>query len=66
MTHVVINENTTEGKHIIEYLKNLKSVKFLDPESIPNKTTLKAMEEVEKGKLRKFKSVKDLMKDLKS
>lgn len=67
MTYLLkIKDNSKLAKSFLEFAKSLDFVEFVEPDKIPNKTTLKAMAEAEKGKLKSFKSVKDLMKDLNS
>lgn len=66
MVTFIVKENTKQAKLMIEYLKSLPYVEIVENKKIPNKTTLKALQEAEKGNLKRFKNVKDLMKDLNS
>ena len=60
-----IDEKTKKGKAFIEFLKHCaidnKSVKLIKN---PNAETIKAIEAVNAGKVKKAKNVKDLMKKL--
>ncbi|MBN1927866.1 MAG: hypothetical protein JW798_18685 [Prolixibacteraceae bacterium] len=65
MTTVIIDEKTKAGKTLIEYLRHSKHAVIVENENIPNETTLKAMDEVEEGKVTTYKSTKELMASLK-
>lgn len=66
MTTVIINERTTKGKKLLEFLKSFSGEKFIIIEKEPNATTIKAMEDIKKGKVTKAKNVDDLMNKLKA
>ena len=66
MVYLKIKENTTQAKIMIELLKTMSYAEIIKKEDIPNAKTIKAMEEAEKGGLKRYKTVKALMKDLKS
>jgi hypothetical protein len=73
MTTLIINDETKEGKAFVEYALKLPFVKSsskrkdLDKlKNVPNKTTLKAMHEAQKGKIIKTKNVNDLIDKLNS
>ncbi|MDO8899234.1 MAG: hypothetical protein Q7V19_16405 [Bacteroidales bacterium] len=65
MVYLKIKENSEQARLMIEYLKTLSFVQVLEKNPVPNATTLKAIQEVEKGELKRFKSVSSLMQDLK-
>ena len=62
-----INKRTSYGKALLELIKigidEKKGVEIVD-ENEPNSATLKAIEDVEKGKTFKVKNSKDLFKEL--
>lgn len=62
-----INKRTSYGKALLELIKiginEKKGVEIVD-ENEPNSATIKAIEEVEKGKTFKVKNSKDLFKEL--
>jgi len=60
---VIIDTRTEEAKKIVEFLKSTNYAKVVDKE--PNAETIQAMEEVEKGNVNSYQSVKDLMNSLK-
>ncbi|PTN08739.1 hypothetical protein [Mangrovibacterium marinum] len=64
MTTVTINERTTKGKKLIEYLKTLDYVEFND-EQKPSASLKKSMSEAKSGKVIRAKSATDLLKKLK-
>jgi antitoxin component of RelBE/YafQ-DinJ toxin-antitoxin module len=64
MVYLRIKDNTPAAKKMLEYLKIMPYVEIIEKNEIPNEKTLKAIQEAEKGKLKKFKTVKDLMKSL--
>jgi len=71
MTTIVINERTKKGKALLSFLKQFDNENFINisetnKTKIPNETTQTAIKEAETGKTKKFKTVSDLMKDLKS
>ena len=62
-----INKRTSYGKALLELIKiginEKKGVEIVD-ENEPNLATVKAIEDVEKGKTFKVKNSKDLFKEL--
>ncbi|MCF8308337.1 MAG: hypothetical protein K9I68_04935 [Bacteroidales bacterium] len=60
---VIIDTRTEEAKKIVEFLKSTNYAKVVDKE--PNAETIQAMEEVEKGNVNSYQSVKELMSSLK-
>lgn len=66
MVYLRIKENTPQAKLMLEYLKMMPYVEIIEKEQIPNKVTLKAIEDARKGKVTKAKNVNDLIKQLNS
>lgn len=66
MVYIKIKENSSQAKAIIQILKAMPYVEFIEKEKIPNKTTINAIEEARRGNLKRFKNVTDLINDLKS
>ncbi len=66
MIYLKLRENSVQARAFLEYIKTIPFIEIVEKEQIPNKITLKALHEAEKGNLKRFKNVKDLMKDLKS
>ncbi len=66
MVHILIKETSSQAKNLIEFLKTMPFVEFLDTEKKPNKITLEAMKEAEtkNEKLKTFSNTKDLFKEL--
>ncbi|MCF8232963.1 MAG: hypothetical protein K9J27_12335 [Bacteroidales bacterium] len=60
---VIIDTRSEEAKKIVEFLKTTNYAKVVDKE--PNAETIQAMEEVEKGNVNTYQSVKELMNSLK-
>jgi hypothetical protein len=60
MTTVVINTKSEEAKKMVEFLRKTKFARVLDDVS-SNKTTKKAIEEAEKGNVKVYKSVNELI-----
>lgn len=62
-----INKRTSYGKALLELIKiginEKKGVEIVE-ENEPNQSTIKAIEDVEKGKTFKAKNSKDLFKEL--
>ncbi len=58
MTYIAIDTN---GKQALLFLEYIKTLSFITVYQEPNLTTLKAMDEVKKGKTKKHKSSKDLI-----
>jgi hypothetical protein len=64
MTTVIINEKTKAGKSLIEYLRHSNHATIIEDKQ-PNAQTLKAIKDIEEGKVTSYKSAKDLMSSLK-
>jgi len=64
MVYLRIDENSVQAKLMLEYLKMMTYVEVIQKEDVPNKETLEAMQEAEKGSLKKYKDIKSLMEDL--
>jgi hypothetical protein len=64
MTTVIIDTKTEEAKKMVELLKSTKYAKIIN-EKLPNKETLKAIDDVEKGRLKSYNSVEEMMAKLK-
>ena len=64
MATIIIDTRTTEAKKMLEFLKTTRYARVLE-EKEPNDETIQAMQEVEEGKVKTYKSAKDLMSGLK-
>ena len=64
MTTVVIDTKSKEAKKMVELLKSTKYAKIIDTQ-VPNKETIKAMEDTQNGKLKPYNSVDEMMAVLK-
>jgi hypothetical protein len=64
MVYVKIKDNTAQAKALLAMLKTLPFVEIIEKDNVPNQTTLKAMKEVEAGKVIRAKSAKELIKKL--
>jgi phage host-nuclease inhibitor protein Gam len=65
MVNIRIKENSPQAKAIIELLKTMSFVEFID-EKTPQEITLEAIKDAKKGKITKAKDTKDLFKKLNS
>ncbi len=63
MITISIKENSKQAKNLIEYLKSLPFV-IIHEDKKPNATTLKAIKEVEEGKVHKTKGKADFFNKL--
>ena len=63
MTTVILDTRYSEAKKLLERLKGQQYAKIIEPNT-PNAETIKAINEVEKGKGQRHKSVNSLMDDL--
>jgi hypothetical protein len=60
-----INERSIYGKAIMDLIKiGINEKKGVEMVKVPNKETLEAMEDIEKGKTYKVKDSKELFKEL--
>ncbi len=66
MKYVRIKENSAQAKAFLEFIKTMPFVDFIEEEDLPNSTTLRAMEQAEKGKNAQHKTVKSLINSLSS
>jgi len=64
MTTIILDTRFKEAKRLLDFLKTTRYAKVLD-EKTPNAETLKAMEDVEAGRVKSFASVNELMTTLK-
>jgi len=66
MVHILIKETSSQAKNLIEFLKTMPFVEFLDTEKKPYKITLEAMKEAKtkNKKLKTFSNTKYLFKEL--
>ncbi len=64
MVYLKIKDTSTQAKLMLEYLKIMPYVEVIEEDEIPNLKTLKAIQEAEKGNLKRHKSVKSLLEDL--
>lgn len=62
MTTLIIDNNSAEAQKMIEFLKTQSYVKIVD--KIPNKETIKAINDARRGKVTRTSSVSDLMQKL--
>ena len=61
MTYLTINEQTSEGKKLVAFLKTQPYIEILEE---PNAVTRKAMKDVDAGKMKKAKNPEDLFKQI--
>jgi antitoxin component of RelBE/YafQ-DinJ toxin-antitoxin module len=64
---VIINPRTNKTKHLLALIREMaKGEKYItiEPENVPNEETLRAIEEVESGKVTRAKNVDDLFRRL--
>jgi hypothetical protein len=66
MVYLRLKENSSQAKAFLEYIKTIPFIEIIDKNEIPNETTCNAIAEADQGNLKRFKSTKALMKDLKS
>jgi hypothetical protein len=64
MVTVIINEKTTKGKRLLEFLKSFSDEKFISIEKEPNDTTKRAIQAAKEGKVTRTENVDDLMEKL--
>ena len=63
MTTVIIDTKTEEAKKMVELLKSTKYAKIIDVQ-LPNRETLKAIEDAKKGQVKSYNSVNEMMAKL--
>ncbi len=66
MKYIRIKENSAQAKAFLEFIKTMPFVDFIEEEDLPNSTTIRAMEQAEKGKFARHKTAKSLIKSLSS
>ena len=66
MATVTINERTSKGKSLMEFLRKFEGDGFIQIEKEPNNETMKAINAVRNGKVTRTKNVADLMDKLNS
>jgi len=64
MATVTINERTSKGKSLLEFLRKFEDDNFIQIENEPNAETKRAISDVKKGKVTRTKNVADLMNKL--
>lgn len=64
MATVTINERTSKGKSLLEFLRKFEGENFIQIENEPNAETKRAINDVKKGKVTRTKNVADLMDKL--
>jgi hypothetical protein len=65
MVYLQLNEDTQQAKAVLAMLKTMPFIEIVEEKQYPNEITLSAVNEAETKKLKRYKSVDDLMKDLK-
>ena len=65
MVHIIIKDNSTQAKQMIEFLKTQRYAEIIE-EKTPNASMLKAMKEAKTGKTIRAKNVHELLDKLKS
>lgn len=66
MTTISINEQTTKGKSLMEFLRKFDGEGFVQIEKEPNAETKRAIHDVKKGKVTRCNSAEDMMNKLNS
>ena len=66
MATITINERTSKGKSLLEFLRKFEGENFITIEKEPNDETKQAIKDVKKGNVTKTKNVADLMAKLNS
>lgn len=66
MATVTINERTSKGKSLMEFLRKFEGENFIHIEKEPNKETKRAITDVKKGRVTKARNIDDLMNKLNS
>ena len=64
MATITINERTSKGKSLMEFLRKFEGENFIRIEKEPNEETKRAIRDVKKGNVTKSKNVADLMNKL--
>ena len=66
MATITINERTSKGKSLLEFLRKFEGENFIQIEKEPNNETKRAISDVKKGKVTRTKNVADLLDKLNS
>ena len=66
MATVTINERTSKGKSLLEFLRKFEGENFIQIEKEPNDETKRAISDVKKGKVTRTENVADLIDKLNS
>lgn len=64
MATITINERTSKGKSLMEFLRKFEGESFIQIAKEPNDVTKRAISEVKKGRVTRCKNVSDLMDKL--
>jgi hypothetical protein len=64
MTTVIIDEKTTKGKRLLEFLKSFSNENFISIEKKPNETTKRAIRAAKEGRVTRAENLDDLMEKL--
>lgn len=64
MVYLRIRENTARARAMLTLLKTMPFVEVVEKEKEPNAKTLRAMQEAEKGGLKKHRTLNSLLKEL--
>ena len=66
MTTVIINDHTSKGKSLLQFLKKFEGENFIRIGNEPNDETKEAIEDARSGKVRSHKNSQELFASLKS
>lgn len=66
MPTITINERTSKGKSLLDFLRKFEGESFIQIEKEPNNGTKKAINDTKKGKVTGTKNVADFMDKLNS
>lgn len=64
MATITIDERTTKGKSLMEFLRKFEGDGFINIEKEPTASLLEAIEEVKAGKTKECQNVGDLFRNL--
>jgi len=64
MTTITINEKTTKGKSLVNFLRKFEGEGFVQIENEPTTTLQESMDEAKAGKINKYISTEELFKKL--
>ena len=65
MVYLRIKDNTDQAKALLQMLKTMHFVEFIDGGDIPNSETIKAMIDAKTGRVNKYKSSNEMFSNLK-